>query len=148
MENGKTWILVADASKARLFSTHKARLFSEKKPNNLELIQEFTHEDSRKKGIDLKSDRMGENAHGTFAEGTPPKKIEAERFALELSHALDSKLKENSLHDLILVAPPAFMGLLNKHLSHGLQKVVSQTIEKDYTQDSVNHLVDNLLQHF
>lgn len=148
MENTITWILIADASKARLFAVHKARLFQDDNTNNLQLISEFTHNDSRKKGSDLVSDKMGEFGSGSFAATTSPKAHEAEQFAQELVTHLDTGRKENSFRDFILVAPPAFMGLLHKHMHQETKKLLSQSIEKDYTHDEGRVLLTHLLSHF
>lgn len=148
MENSKTWVLVADAGKARIFSIHKARVFQEHNPKQLELIGEYTHNASRKKESDLVADKLGELGSGSLGAATPFKTQEAEQFAHELLHHLESGLKQKNYRDLILVAPPAFMGLLHKHMPHELHKLVSQNIEKDYTQNNVKDLMQNLLAHF
>lgn len=148
MENSKTWLLIADASKARIFAMHKVRVFREKNPNDLELIGAYNHENSRKKGSELNSDRMGEFGSGTFVEATSPKLHEAQQFAHELLGHLETGRKENNYRDLIIVAPPAFMGLLHKHMPHGVNKLISQKIEKDYTHCEGRELLQNLLTHF
>ena len=148
MENNKTWLLVADASKARIFSMHKARILIEQNPNNLELIGNYTHEASRKKGSDLITDKMGEFGSGTFVEATPPKTHEAEVFALELLKHLERGRMKQHFRDVIIVAPPPFMKLLNKHMPHTMHKLISQSIEKDYTQHNERELVKNLADHF
>lgn len=147
MEKTKTWVLIADASKARIFAIHKARIFQEQNPHNLELIGEYTHADSRKKKSELVSDKMGEFGSGTF-DASSPKLREAEQFAHELLKFLEIARKEKTFKDLIIVAPPAFMGLLHKHMPHEIHKLVCQKIEKDYTQDSGLKLVENLATHF
>lgn len=148
MENTKTWLLIADAAKARIFSMQKARIFHDKNPNNLELIGAFTHENSRKKGSELTSDKMGEFGSGTFVEAMSPKLHEALQFAHELLHHLEIGRKEKNYRDLIIVAPPAFMGILHKHMPHEVHKLISQKIEKDYTQYEGRELIQNLLTHF
>lgn len=149
MENNKTWVLIADASSARIFALYKPLIFKEpSNANNLELIGEFNHADSRKKGVDLMSDRFGNFGSGTFVEPTDTKFHEAEHFAFELTRYLEAARTENKFRDLVLVAPPAFMGLLNKHLHHTIHKLVSQTIEKDYTKQKGRELIQCLLSHW
>lgn len=145
MENSRTWVLIADASKARIYSTYKARLFQQKNPKDLKLEGNYIHNESRKKNSELESDKHGEFGSGTFVEATEPKTYEAEQFAHQLLNQLDIGRKEGSYRDLILVAPPSFMGILNKCMSHEMHKLVSQTIEKDYTQHNERELVENLL---
>ncbi|VVC76042.1 hypothetical protein AQUSIP_13440 [Aquicella siphonis] len=147
MGNTVTWLLIADASKARLYSMHKARFLLDKHSKNLNLIGQFTHDASRMKGIDLVSDRMGTFGNGSFEETTLPKVHEAEQFALELLGHLKSARVENSYRDIIIVAPPSFMGLLHKHMPHEVDKLVVKRIEKDYTQYNGEELAQNLINH-
>lgn len=148
MENSTTWLLIADASKARIFSLVKARIFND--PNNdknLQLIGTYVHEESRKKGAELISDKMGEFGSGTFVEATSPKVHEAEHFAHELVNHLEIGRNNKSFRDLILISPPAFMGLLHKFMSHEIHKLVTKTIEKDYTQLNTKELLQSLLNY-
>lgn len=149
MDNSSlTWLLVADASKARIYSMHTARVFKETPhAKELALISEFTHERSRKKGTELATDKMGEFGTGTFVESIPPKLHEAELFAHELLLHLENHRKEGNYRDLIIIAPPTFMGLLNKHMPKEVHKLVSHTIDKDYTQQSERELIQNLIIH-
>lgn len=143
METNTTWILVADASKARIFSTHKAALFNGN-GKNLQLINEYEHQESRKKDQDLVTDRQGKFGSGTFVETTDPKHHEEERFAVELTKTLAKAHNENRYHELIFIAPATFMGMLNKHISNELNKLVNLTIEKDYTSFNEQELVTRL----
>jgi protein required for attachment to host cells len=143
-----TWLLVADASKARVFAVCKARFIKSQRPDDLKLVGRYTHEESRMKGSELTTDRQGEFGSGTFVEATDPKAREAEEFALELIAHLESARKAQSYRDLIIVAPPAFMGLLNKHMPQQVHKLISQNIEKDYTQHEGIKLTQNLMGHF
>lgn len=145
--NNSTWILVADSSKARIFSTHKASLFNGD-GKKLKLVSEHEHPESRKKDIDLISDRQGKFGSGTFVEATDPKHHQEELFAVELTKTLTKGHGENRFQELICIAPAAFMGLLNKHMSHEVAKNANLKIEKDYTtfteQELVKHLQDYL----
>lgn len=148
MENNLTWLLIADSSKARIFALHKARIFTEQNPALLKPIGNFIHNESRQKAMELTSDRQGEFGHATFSANTPAKTHEAEIFAHKLIAELEAARKKLSFRELILIAPPAFMGLLNKHMSHETKKLVSQTIEKDYTLLQGKELMQSLLLHF
>lgn len=147
MVNSLTWLLVADASKAKLYSMHKARFLLDKQSKNLNLIGQFCHDASRMKGIDLVTDRMGTFGNGSFEETTLPKVHEAEQFAMELLTHLKHARAEHSYRDIIIVAPPAFMGLLHKHMPHEMDKLVVKRIEKNYTQYNGDELAANLLNH-
>lgn len=138
------YILVADASKARIYSAQKARLFNANNGKDLKLISEHQHDASRKKDIDLVSDRQGQFGSGTFVEATDPKRHEEDRFAQELTKIISQAHNKKNFHELILIAPPVFMGMINKHLGREVDKLVNIRIEKDYTSDSEKELVTHL----
>jgi protein required for attachment to host cells len=137
-----TWILVSNASIGRLFRNSG--------PNKgLELVQEFSHPQSREKNANLVSDRPGHNpgagnGHGSFVPATLPKEHEADLFALELARELDSGRIGNLYSRLVLVASPAFMGQLKRHLTDAVHKLVSDSVEKDYTRSTDKELSHHL----
>lgn len=137
-----TWILVANASSARLYANQGPK-------KGLQLVKPFDHPESREKASDLVSDRPGHNqghgnGHGSFVSATDPKQNEAERFALELSKELDQGRATNNYERLILIASNPFMGMLNSRLSSHVRTLVSETIEKDYTRATEKELAGHL----
>jgi len=137
------WVLVANASQAKLFS------MTSRFGQNLTLIKEFEHPESRLKGSDLVSDRPGHyqskgTGHGSFVDKTDPKTQEAERFSQELVAELESGRTSNQYKNLVLVAAPPFLGALNKHISEPLHNTVIRVIEKDLTKNGNGDLVDHL----
>ncbi|MBA3660463.1 MAG: host attachment protein [Gammaproteobacteria bacterium] len=147
-----TWLVIADASKARLYSCHKAKIFIEgAKTDDLHFLAEFSHVESRLKQAELVADKMGSfmGPFGTtrFEPTTPPHLQEADQFAYELVHVLEQGRLRQEFKDIILVAPPAFMGLLLKHFPHELKKYPLTQIEKDYTQLNEKEMLKALLNH-
>ena len=72
------------------------------------MIKQFSHPESRDKGLDLASDRAGhfngessKAVHGSFNEATLPKHYEVARFAKILSDELDVARNENKYKNLI-----------------------------------------------
>jgi protein required for attachment to host cells len=133
-----TWIMVANASQAKLFVNHG--------PNKgLQLVKELAHPESREKAANLVSDRVGNYAgSGSYAQPTDPKQHEAERFALEIAHELEHGRVSNAYERIILVASAPFLGLLNSRLSQQVQQKVSESINKDYTHLPVKELSGHL----
>lgn len=137
-----TWILVANASTARLYSNDG--------PNKgLRLLKEMEHPESREKALDLVSDRSGHNqshggGHGSFIQQTDPKQREADRFALELAKELEQGRAGNNFDRLILVVSSPFSGLLNSRLGNHVREQVTDTIEKDYTRATEKELAGYL----
>ncbi len=140
-----TLLLVANASRARLFELSKARIFQNTKGNHLLTLQnEFEHHTSRKKGRDLLTDSpYGKFGSGAFGEDKDVKHHEAEQFAIILAHKLDDCRKKDQERDFIIAAPPAFLGLLKDHLTNLIEKKAIY-IQKDYTLHNEKELVDDL----
>ena len=137
-----TWIMVANASQAKLFANHGPK-------KGLQLLKEFMHPESREKTSNLVSDRSGANSgpgHGAFIQATDPKHHEAERFAQEVARELDDGRVKNAYDRLILVASAPFMGLVNNCLPGQVRSKVSESIDKDYTRLPVKDLAVHLEQ--
>lgn len=139
-----TWILVADASRARLFATAgKAQPWS--------LLREFAHPESAAKVSEIMADKAGRvqqrvasgNRSGMEAP-TSPKETEAKRFAHELAAELARSHGRNAYTRLVLVAPPQFLGLLRAQLGAPVAKCVVSSVDKDLTQVNDRELPDRL----
>lgn len=147
--NSLSWILVADASRARIYSVHKAHLFQKHDEHHpLTLVRTFTHVASQEKDTELMTDNLGRFDRSVFIEQTDPKWHEAEVFAHELLHYLEANRTNKSYRDIILVSPPGFMGLINQLMPHELEKCINQRIEKDYTKLDEPILLTHLMTHF
>lgn len=136
-----TWIMVANASHAKLFSNRG--------PNKgLELVKELNHPESRERAAELVSDRIGNFAgSGSYAQPTSPKEHEAERFALEIAHELEQGRVNNAYERLVMITSAHFMGLLNGRISQQVKNRISESINKDYTHLPVKELAGHLGQH-
>lgn len=126
-----TQIIVANSSQAKFYqSTNLGQ--------ELELIQEFEHPASREKAQNLVTDRQGRyrthngTGHGAYTSATP-KEVEAEKFAQQLAHALNGAHYQD-YDELVVIAPPHFHGLLNKHYPQNVRAKIRHNIEKDYTK--------------
>ena len=124
------WIIVANSSFARIFSMNTF--------HSLNLIKELNHPDSRKKDTELMSGSLGRYkvrggaGGGNFSSKTDPKKGEAEHFAKEIADVLEHGRTTHNFDSIILVTPPGFQGLLNKHLNPHVLAKVRKVIGKDY----------------
>lgn len=136
-----TWIMVANASQAKLFTN--------KGPNKgLELVKELEHPESREKAAELVSDRIGNYAgSGSYAQATNPKEHEAERFAQEIAQELEHGRVNNAYEKLIVVTSAHFMGLLNNRISQQVKSRISESINKDYTHLPMRELAGHLEGH-
>ena len=136
------WILVANASEAKVFSNKGIS-------KGLEIVAKLSHPDSRKKTSDLVSDRPGHmpgagNGHGSHIPLTDPKQHEHDVFARKLAHQLDQGRTANAYQRLIVVAEAHFRGLLNGVMNSQVSGLVSHSIDKDYTKLSDKELATRL----
>jgi len=134
----KTWILVADASRARVIA-----LDADGRPP--ELVAELEHPGSRAKGMELSRDDRGRtrprNRHAArgaaLSKPTPPKAVEANAFAREVADTLGTACRRQAFDDLVLVASPSFLGSLRSHLDTQAAGRVTASWAKDYTREPV-----------
>ncbi len=140
------WILVADRA--------GARLFEQRGPGKLTLLQDLPHPEGRLKNQDIDADKhgrsfdsMGQGRHAMSTEQAPTDHV-AQRFAKELVQTLDHGRTQNAFSRLVLVAEPAFLGMLRAALPDPLASKVSTTVNKNLTQvnerDLPGHLSDVL----
>ncbi len=131
------WVLVADASRARLFE-------AENRKAPLQEKQDWMHPASRLHEGDLVSDDNGRREgpggrHGVASEPVH-KQAEEDRFAQELAQVLEDARKNDAFVRLYLIAPPKFLGSLRKHASKELQEKIADEIAKDLSTHSVDDI--------
>lgn len=140
------WILVADASRARIVSTNE-------KLTQMLPVKETEHPESRLRSSDLMSDEPGRSwsrPGGIITALDPPSdpaEMEHERFAEELCHDLETGLTEHQFEKLILVAPPRFLGLLRRHVAPGVAERITAEIDRNYTHVSLPDLPGMIRHH-
>ena len=129
-----TWILVADASRARIFAAEKAL-------SPLEEIRALTSPEGRLHEGDLVSDKGGRDrnpgvgAHGFNVEDEH-KQDNAERFAAQVCHELEAARNAGEFRKLYVVAAPGFLGMLRRHQASPLRQMVAGEVDKNLsTQD-------------
>ncbi len=127
----KTWVVVADTSRARIFA-------ADKPSSDLVEIQTLAHPEARLHEGDLVSDRSGSGVgysgttHG-FGKEHEAKDEESIRFAADLCHELEQARNQHAFDKLYIIAAPAFLGLLRKQQSDCMRALVSQEISKNLT---------------
>ena len=128
-----TWILVSDASRARIFSF-------DKEDGPWRLVEEIDHPLGRARTGDLVSDRAGRSGPGgvgsqaPFESHTDPAEQESHRFAEKLCHVLERGCDEHRYARLVLVAPPRFLGYVRGVLREPVARHVVASFDKDYTR--------------
>ena len=132
----KTRIVVADNSRARIFSSNIR--FSE-----LSEEEDFVHNSAHLLNQELVADAAGKSVdqHGSLDPASSAKQHELETFAKSLARHLKELHNNDHYETLVLVAPPKFLGLLRGELHSPLDKLVSKTIDKDLTQSNIDELI-------
>ena len=125
----KTWVVVADTSRARIFSvdTPASQLFE---------TETLTHPEARLHKGDLISDRSGRDRNsvtGTHNLGpaSDAKEDEAARFATEVCNRLEQGRIKCQFDKLYIVAAPSFLGLIRKHQTPALKKIIAGEVSKN-----------------
>jgi protein required for attachment to host cells len=131
----KRWIVVAESSRARIFTMEGALA-------PLRELEDLSHPEARLPGRELKSDRSARVFRGRGQENHPgepnvePKQQEAIQFARQISERLEQARTKGELEELVLIAPPAFLGLLRQNLSAATEKHLAKSIDKNLVQMS------------
>jgi protein required for attachment to host cells len=129
----KTWIVLANASRARIFDRDAVG-------GKLEELTDLVHLQSREKGSDLTTDRPGhaQKAHGdpghagtAFQAHSDPRQKEHAAFAAQVSHSLEDAVTQGRCPGLVLIASDPFLGELKSHLGDAATRVLSATIPRD-----------------
>lgn len=132
-----TWILVADHARARLFSLeHRAGRMGE--------LESFANVEARTPGHERERappprthDRLGEGRH-VIEPHTTARDKSAAQFAGTLASVLARGLDEQRYVDLVLIAPPRFLGILNASLRPRVREAVALKIAKNLVRRSVS----------
>lgn len=139
------WILVADRARARLFS------LSEAAPCMIE-IEDFVNPAARTPSHEREHappprvhDRVGEGRHAIEAHTSPREKATSQ-FAAMLGSHLKHAHDEQRYRDLVLVAPPRFLGALNAALGVRLGETVLLRVSKNLTRSPEKEIREALPQ--
>jgi protein required for attachment to host cells len=126
-----TWILVSDAC--------RARIFADRGPKGLVEVEGFACPAGREHVRDRVSDRAGlkpaggQGVRAGASQEVDPKEAEARVFARFLADKLKSRFHEQAYQELVLAAPPHFLGLLRASLDEVVARCVVASFDKDYT---------------
>ncbi|GAB2717575.1 host attachment protein [Halomonas garicola] len=132
-----TYIVVADAARARIFTRDALKLAEQE---NLVNAEGRLHEG------DLVTDSPGASVHES-ASSTARSSDEGsaldnarEVFAKQVADRLYTARIDNSMDKLIIVAPAKFLGLLREKLDASTQKLVIHTLTKNFSKAAVEEI--------
>jgi protein required for attachment to host cells len=139
-----TRIVVANQAGARFYDINRPS-------GALRLVGELANPEGRLHDRDLKSDRPGRvfdapkrvgprgavQRHATATEKRPRQQV-ASVFARRISAALATAHRTGGIDRIVLIAAPAFLGLLRKTLPKSLRAVVAAEVAKDLANEAAD----------
>jgi protein required for attachment to host cells len=138
-----TYILIADAARARIFESNALE--------ELKLVKGFDNPRGRMRAQDLVSDepgRMdkgrGRNVMSAMDPRTTPHEAEVHKFVQLLSGELETALRDRQAGAIALIAPAHFLGLLKQQLSTAATRAAVVERAADYTSCSERQLREHL----
>lgn len=141
-----TWVLVADSARARLFQIGKGM------PAMTEVAC-YSNSESRSSAHDSVAERlprtfdsMGFSRH-SIEPHTPLREKNAQHFAQLLGEVLKQGQIASRYDQLVLVAPPRFLGALHKRLDKALHECVVKEIAHDLVASTPSEILSYLPQN-
>ena len=141
----RQWILLANASHARLLSRDSAT-------DPLVPLATLEHPESRLKASQLADDRPGHEATDNSSGGnryeprSDVRRKEHQRFAREIAHRLDAGLAAGEFNAVWLFASSPFLGELKAQLSDAVNKRVHLALDSDLTALGLAEIEQRLLE--
>ena len=123
-----TWIVAADESRARVLQVTGQQ-------ERLAEIDDLSNPEGRAQNRELETDaepRFHGNAGPASdreADGAVEQSVRT--FAKEVGRYLDKARLDRRYDELVLVAPPKFLGALRKELGKEVEKLVAEELPKD-----------------
>ena len=132
----ETRVIVADNARARIFASHDVL-------NHMVECADFIHGEAHLANRELVADNAGESRYpqNSLNPATSAKEQETTSFAKLLAKHLKHMHDEEHFKQLILIAPPKFLGMLRKELANPLDQLVERTIQKDLTTSSIEEII-------
>lgn len=148
-----TWIVTADAGRARIFEESSAA-------QPLAEVEDMVNTATRMRTSEKYTDRLGPTSAGQSIHNTggatpnkqyepaqTPEERESESFAKYISGFLLKGRQEGRFQKLALIADPKFLGVLRVFLDPQLKPLVNLEINKDYTHSSPQQLREQIQAH-
>ena len=138
-----TWLIVADNSKARIFSV-------DSRTGPIEEVESIVHTEARMHERNMTSDLPGRsNGKGgggghAYQDEVSPKQQENINFARKIAGQLDAARKDGKFKQLMLVAAPGFLGSLRHQLTAQTQKLACFELAKNISHLTAKEIREHL----
>ena len=146
MKPVRTWVLIADAARARVFEASG-------KGRGLAAVQDMTLVAALAPSRDLGTDRPGRSFESVGStrhamEGTSDLHREQKRqFARRIAEAVEKRCAAKSFERLVVVAPAATMGDLRSLLTERVKATVTAEVVADLTNTPTSDLPAHLADY-
>lgn len=144
----KTWIVVADASRARFFEVLDAN-------DTLREMEDMVNPAGRQQDRDLRTDNQGryygrgEQMQGhTAVQNTDPVMHELQLFAKRIGKHLEHGRNEHRYDRLCIIAAPKVLGLIRQHLDKTTRTLVTDELDKDISNLDERAVQEYVRRHF
>lgn len=130
----KSWIVVVNRTEAKFYTYYNHR------NSDLKFVTKIENPRGRLKAQEIDADKPGifssllTYGPRLVKKQTPTQRV-AEEFAKEVAEFMENCRTKQMFDNLIIVAPPAFLGELRQKLSGPLKKIVKKEIAKDLVPD-------------
>lgn len=137
----RTWILIADGARARIF---------QRDGRSGPLTPATDHDFARPlmPSREIISDKPGRGQGANGSHGMPPRvdahEQEKQDFAREVAQFINGEVGKNRFDELIVVAPPKTLGDLRGDFSDQARSRIRGELGKDLTHLPVHELPDHL----
>lgn len=160
-----TWILAANAGRARIFSDADSA-------QSLQEIEDMVNPGAQMRALDMVTDKMGQTAatnsthniggtqgvafaHNakagapgkTYQPAQTPQERETDKFAKDISAYLLTAHQEGRFQQLVVSASPEFLGVLRSDLDPQIKSLIKLEVNKDYTHSNGQELRAQLAAH-
>jgi protein required for attachment to host cells len=134
-----TWLVVADNSKARIFTL-------DSRMGPIEEVESIVHTEARMHEQQMTSDLPGRsNGKGgagghAYQDEVSPKDQQNINFAKQIANELDMARKDGKFKQVMLVAAPGFLGNLRNQLTAQTQKMTCFELAKNMSHLSAKEI--------
>jgi protein required for attachment to host cells len=142
----RTWVLIADAARARVFETRG-------KGTGLTAVEDLALDAALAPSREIGSDRPGRSfdsvGTGRHAMESPsdPHREQKRQFARRIAEAIEARQAARSFDRLVVVAPPVTMGDLRAVLSDKVKAAVTAEVVANLTKTPASELPAHLAEH-
>ena len=143
-----TWVVIANAVECDIYKRID-------KGKDLQEITKLHHPRGRLSNQDLKEGKPGrsfESGPKSYQRHTKetevnPHNQEVTLFVRQIAGFLEHNRNTHNFNNLILIAEPHFLGLLNKNLNEKLLKMVTFSINKDLVKEELEKVIAEIEEH-